>query len=294
MEIYHIETNGKIKKDVRISAIGDIHIDENTKYLTIASTILQITKTNPDYIFILGDILNNSDVDKNTLDVVDYFLNMLSRKAPVYIIYGNHDKMAKFDGKWEAYQNSEYAKLLSCIPNLTLLDNNSITLPESISLTGVTLPYSYYEVDLEDRKIYLKLLSQYIESGLLSKIDLDCYKILLQHSPNNLFDNHTYLELLKIIRESLGTDVNFDMVLSAHEHNGLVPPYIAKILPGNRGFVGLLGNQKRLFKSNCRGIKQLTTATTGIILPPVTTFADNLRSLNIMYPPKIKVLELKK
>lgn len=288
----NINTEGKIKNDTTLAIASDLHIDENFKNQEINNIIKLIEKENPNYILILGDILQQTNINSEDLRKVSYVLKSLTNIAPTYSIYGNHDVMAKYGNIRTENINQEYNELLLDIKGLTVLNNKSIVLDENIVLTGANFSFSYY---LNENSIdYLALIKEYAEKGLFNGIDSKSYNIFLQHSPNNIFNKEIYLQVLEIIKETYKSEINLDLILAGHEHNGLVPNYISKIIKGNRGIIGELGRKKTILYNNCRNNKQINDNTLGVIVPPVTTFTGGLRHLNKLYPQDIKTLTLKK
>lgn len=304
MSNFIIDTNGKIKKDTIIALASDFHIDRTVNKERMKKLISNLLKLNPDYILILGDLIDNTKIDESILEYVYNLLICLTSVAPTYYIYGNHDFMAKSNldsnDKWFEYYNWEYINLLNNISCFHLVDDKTITLPEKIDLTGIYFPYSYYEIDKESNDIYLDLVKEKLKNGFLKTFDANNYNILMQHSPNNIFEKRYYLDLLNMIREEFNMDVNFDFVISGHLHNGLVPSYISNIIPGNRGLIGLKGPDINLFADNCRGFKQITDTTSGVILPAISTFGadtfgeNKVQKLNNLYPAKVYTLTLKR
>lgn len=242
-------------------------------------------------------------MDDDVLEYVYNLLTCLSGIAPTYYIYGNHDFMAKnVDQKsdWYEFNNFDYITILNSVDNFYLLNDKSAFLPENIEISGIYFPFSYYEIDKENNDDYINLFKEKVRNGFLSEFDTNKFNILMQHSPNNIFDRTSYLNLLKILKQEIGLDVYFDFILSGHLHNGLIPNYISKFVPGNRGLIGLNGPDVVWFADNCRGFKQITDTTAGIILPAVstfgtTTFGENFsKKLNTFYPIKVHSLTLKR
>ena len=293
MNKYIFDTNGKIKKDTTISLFSDFHVSKDSNEKKLTNVIDFLEKIAPNYIFLLGDIIQDTNMSYTLMTKLYKYLSTMGEIAKIYMIYGNHDLQTRKQGKWVKYENEDYYSMLNDVDNLTVLDNETITLDENIAITGIKLPYKYYNVAYEDNKLYLELLNEYIKRNLLGKLNNETYNIFLQHTPNNIIDKETYLEILKNIKEKLNRDINFDLIISGHLHNGLVPSYIDRIVPGSRGIIGLTGSKIVPFKNNCRGSKEITDTTTSIILPAVSTLEEH-KFLNKFYPPTNKTLVLKK
>lgn len=294
MDRYEIDTFGKINKDTTVSLMSDFHFNENVKGKRILKLLDKVEAEKPDYIFLLGDIINDTGKVDDIIDDVYYYLSTMSSIAPVYLINGNHDIMKKVDnGKWVYHINKEYIDMLNDIPFVNLLDNKNVKLPEGISLTGITLPIDYYQKYYENDFMYLIYLKEHIINGVFNSLENDNYNIFLCHSPNSIDNKNTYLKLLKMIKENINHDINFDLVLSGHLHNGLVPSYIDKFIPGNMGLIGINGPKVKLFMDKCRGIIDITDDAKIIILPAVTSLVAH-PFLNNFFPATGKTLILKK
>lgn len=128
---------------------------------------------------------------------INDYLNNMSDIAPTYLVYGNHDMQTKKDNQWTRSNNEDYCSMLNGINNLTVLDNESIKLVENIGITGVNLPFGYYNISHENSEKYLQILSNYLDKKLLGNLNNESYNILLQHTPNNISNKEIYLEILK-------------------------------------------------------------------------------------------------
>ena len=293
MERYVIDTMGKISKDTKISLMSDFHFSERTEHNRIIKLIDDVEKEQPDYIFLLGDIINDGKNVNNIFRNVSFYLNLIGTLAPVYMVYGNHDVMVKNNDNWDEFVNDDYVSMLKGIYNMRVLDDESVMLRENIGLVGIKLPFSYYQNYSEDSSKCLEIMNDKVNNHLLDNIFNSSFNIFLTHTPNNFFDKEFYLKLLDTIKNDINRNVNFDVLIAGHLHNGLIPSYVDKIIPGNRGLVGVVGKNYKLLANNSRGIKNITDNTKGIILPAVTTL-ESYPSLNGMYPAKAKTLVLKK
>ena len=293
METFYIDTLGKINKDTTISLYSDFHINKNVDANRYTKVLNNLEKDNPNYIFILGDFIENPNISSSDIDCVYNYLCLLTSIAPIYYIYGNHELRTEINGEEITSINKDYFQMLKAVPKLKVLDNESVLLDENIGLTGVTLPFKYYVEDNENREAYLKYINDFLINNLLGNLNNNSFNILLQHSPNNILDKETYLKILAMIKQILNKDFNFELTILGHLHNGLIPVYLEKFLPGNKGIIGIKGNKRNLFQDNCRGSKNITDDTKAIILPAVSSLPYN-PLINCFYPPGGKTLILKK
>lgn len=287
MKTYYFNTLGKINRDTKISLFSDFHMNNKKHFRRYNKVINLLEREKPDYIFLLGDMVDDANLSDETLDKVQTYLNRLSSIAPVYYIYGNHEFTIHEKKKKKGFINNKYINMLKRINNFYVLDNESVLLKENIGVIGIKLPYDYYINKNENVIDYLALLKQIKKDGLLANVNDNSYNIFLQHTPNNILDRKIYHEVSKIM------GLNCNLILSGHLHNGLIPPYIDKFISGNRGIIGVKGRKIVLFPNNCRGIKKISNDTYGLVLPAVSTL-DKYAILNSFFPPSIKTIILKK
>ncbi len=291
MEKYVLDTNGKVNKDTTISLLSDFHVRESADEKRYTRTLKKVENVKPDYIFILGDIVEDVNCSSKTIESINKYLTSISEVAPVYFVYGNHDTKTKQNGKWVEMINDEYLDMLKGVKNFSILDDESIVLPENIGLTGINLPSTFYDDDMENEKSYLKCVDESIKNHLVDGLTASSYNVLLHHTPNNIMKRRVYLEVLKRIRESIGQDINYDLILSGHLHNGLIPKY-ADFVPGNFGLVGLVGSNVNFFQDDCRGIKMVDDKTVGIILPAISSLPQ-FPLVDNLFPENSKTLILR-
>ena len=85
--------NKYVKEDIKIGSISDTHISDSISEKEIDFMINTFKKENPNYICVLGDIIDYPrivDNDNNKNKCIKLFQG-LSKISPVYIVLGNHD-----------------------------------------------------------------------------------------------------------------------------------------------------------------------------------------------------------
>ena len=272
-----------IKKNIgksKITMFSDIQYAANFK-LTILNDIIKLSKeSNPDYICIPGDILDDVDVinEVEERDILIAWLKCLSNIAKVIISIGNHDIMHQVDNKWELNMNDMWFNDVKRLSNVVLLDN-SIYEDKKIRFIGFNPSFSHYEKDKED------IISFLIEINIAfnSVLSNDLYNIMLCHTPTNIFKDFI-IDNTPILK-------NIDLVLSGHIHGGLVPPIIERLWDGNKGFID---PQLQLFPEIARGLIR-TNGMTGIISTGITKLGPStglLAKMNCLYPMNINNIEI--
>lgn len=258
---YYKIYNSKVKTDIKIASLSDIHIsrlvlENKTAYLNYRLEIEQ-----PDYICLIGDIidspkeLKNKDKQNQTTE----FVEKSSKIAPTIMVLGNHDFISR--NKYLSKYAKKYWKSLTYINNFYLL-NNSYYKDDNIFIMGCKQTKNYYS-NLEKEEDTNLLYSRLIKNEEL-------YKNLPTAKPTiGLFHSPEYIKNEKIV--NLLSD--YDLLMSGHYHGGCFPLGLGNIIPGNRG---LISPKKTLLpKTPARGITTLNTDTKLIVNSGITTIQDS-------------------
>lgn len=228
-----------IDKDVKIACLSDVHISRKTTKEDIAFIIYTLKKENPDYIFLLGDIIDSYHLmdESSSRGKLTSLMMKLATISKVYFVLGNHDfieynednKFLEGDmDRWDYY---------NMFNNLHFLQNEKVD-EDNITIVGYNEPYNIYH----DRKE--STFKKDFKENNLDKVESDKPKILLTHSPEP-FDKKENIDLVK----------DYDIVMCGHYHNGCVPSFLNKIWPSRHG--GIITSSKKVFPKNVRGIKKL-------------------------------------
>lgn len=264
--------SNKIKKDINLLVFSDIHFSSNKDINKLEKLLKRIEKYKIDYICIPGDTL---DVPNINYDYLIKFFTKLSKISTVLISLGNHDIRIKITEYREYYYNEFWDKI-NKIDNLYLLNNNSKNFKD-VYFYGFTQSFNYYyEYKNENPTIMKKEIK---ENGVCNNLP-NKLNILLMHSPICLYDKEIKKELDK-----------YDIILSGHMHNGVIPPIIDDLFDNN---IGLVAPNKRVFPKYSRGIikdKNLLIISGGVTkLSRSTGKIFNL--FNILFPISIEYIEI--
>lgn len=273
--VKNILSSKKLKKDITFIHIGDIHYNETTSTKKLEYIKYAIEDAHPDYIFITGDLLDRPKITKNKekIKLLVSWLNSLGNIAKVFISLGNHDIILEEDYK--------FFNKLNDINNIYVLNNQSYE-DENVFISGFTLPTNYYyNIEKhEDENALLETLQN--NFNLVTNLPKKKYKVALIHSPI-LLSEKKVVEKLK----------EYDLILSGHMHNGLIPRILDKIIKNN---YGLISPDKRFFAKNTRG-KIKTEYYTIIITGGITKLSPSstkiLSKLNGLYPISINKITVK-
>ncbi|MDO4394976.1 MAG: metallophosphoesterase [Mycoplasmatota bacterium] len=273
--------NTNTKKDLTIIHISDIHFNTNTSLSKLNKLTTEIKKNNPDYIMISGDLIDEPKIIKNKYKIKELlqFLSNLSEITKIFISLGNHDIFSSEDLK--------FFNKLNELKNIYILDNDCYK-DEFIYISGLTLPNNYYYniTHEESSEVLVKHLTN--NRKLISKLPRELPKVILIHSPIKL----TNKEVLNKLKE-------YDLILSGHTHNGMVPGILKSLFPKNKG---LIAPNKTLFPEIAKGKievnqdnKKITIIINGAITKLSSKSSKILSKLNIVYPMSInKIIITKK
>ena len=261
--------SSKAKKDITLIHLADIHFNINTKDKKLDKIKEEIHKNNPDYIVITGDIIDNPEITKDKVKIKKLlsFLTDIANFTKVIISLGNHDVFIQEDYK--------FFKNLNELKNIYVLDND-IYLDETIYISGLTLPTNYYYniTHNESKEALIAHLKKY--KKLTNNLPLSVPKISLIHSPIKLADK----DVLTILKE-------YDLLLSGHTHNGMVPKILDKVFKPNQG---IIAPNKRLFPEVARGKiitrlpnKDITLIINGAVTKLSERSAKILSKFNFVY-----------
>ena len=254
------------KKQENINAViySDLHYTPQTNMNSFIKSVDRLTINKPDYIFFIGDLVNDSKYTNKKLIELYKLIYKMAKISKLIIVLGNHDQLTKTNGQWKEYYNEQYVQELK--NNGAIILQNELYTDNNINVFGTHFSGNYYEEK--------EPIDEFID--IIKKVNLpktNKINILIEHSPKHTFNTETIngLDNLK----------NIDITLGAHYHNGCIPWYISEILPGN---FGIIDPYLKLFPQNARGTKQITDNNFGIISSPINTFNNNLKFIEPFYP----------
>lgn len=193
-------TENNINKDfdgIKIVHISDIHYKRIINKDFLDKITKEINLINPDIIIFTGDLIDrNSTLKETDIDILKEFLKNLNAKYGKYSVIGNHDYIINIEQLRNIYTSSGFMLLENNYDLIYSKNNNTIYI-------GGISTGNFNEEDINNMII-----------------EDDIYKILIFHEPDfvNEFQN-----------------INADLLLSGHSHNGQVNiPLLKKyFLPKN-------------------------------------------------------------
>ena len=274
-EIFY--TNKDIK-DFRLVVFSDIHYHDDYPLKLLNKIVKQTKEAKPDYITILGDILDSTSC--TNLDPLKSFLEEIASIAPTIVILGNHDEKSGYNHHWESLKNNNLIGILKSIKNLHYLEDSNYEI-NNINFYGFKLSYEHY-INNEHYDSFIDELND-IKPNLNDKN----YNITLIHSPINIY---RYLE------DNPKHNLNkTDLILSGHMHNGVIPFWFSRII--NKLFHtnrSLISPNKKFFPNYSQG---KIYKRDGYIYQGLSKLSNSTRILSLFdhfFVKKIMVIEIKK
>lgn len=289
-----VETVKDINADLVL--LSDIHASKSTDYIWLYKAIYNISRRqNVNAIVVLGDSLNDG-LDLESAKKLSDVYYRFGKIAPVIMINGNHDlvtpKQTDNGERWFFIRTpedllilDEVFKMFDSIPNVNLLKNSEILLPEGIRMLGVHMPASYYRNEIGNRLMAYDVIENCFDKSL----EKNEYNIFLSHSPLNFMDQD--------FRENFKVFNNVDLHLAGHMHNGLLPHYLSWLVPGSRGLIGKKDGRYCLFPRYCKGNVKITDNSCGVIASPYCTFSEEKTDMvkyNSLFPPVLQTVKIRK
>lgn len=174
--------------ELRIAAVSDIHLGSIIRKRSMRKLSEILKKTEPDVVFLLGDIVDGEIGPVLRGDLLKYFTCPHCRGG-MYAITGNHEFIGGAD-RTIPYIESKGIKILK---------DEVVTLDGGIQIAG--------RLDRDSKRYYGK--DRMPLTGLLADVDRSRPLILLDHQPYHL-------------DEAVSSGV--DLQLSGHTHNGQMWP----------------------------------------------------------------------
>lgn len=231
---------------INMNHFSDLHYNSVTSFDEMERLLDKLLEANPDYLMFTGDLLDSNDEQYNVrmADYLRCWLDRLSTDTPLFMIRGNHDIYTRnyMENSGDYYNDPTFWNEVSEMDNVHCFPEEKFFIDDNIYVLGVDLDSSFYKTVMNKRGEYLlKYLKEY--EDLFCNLPSNKLKVFMSHPSRVLFDPKV-----------LETICEFDITMSGHEHNGLVPNFIDRTVPGHRG---LIGTSKDIFPNNVRGFKRI-------------------------------------
>ena len=258
--------NPKVKSNIKITFISDIHISRMVKDKDIYVLNRYVEKEHPDYLCVLGDIV---DLPSDTIlyqKRLETFFKESGNVCPTIYIKACHDLVNNFSKFKYIKEYEEIWKEIENYQNVFYLDN-IIYEDNQIFIAGHTerINKDNYNKnnklisDLNNNGIYNDLIENPV---LYRNIPTDKLSIAEIHSP--------YFRKSSEIVDMLS---GYDFIASGHFHQGCLPAFIDDIFPN--GKYGIISPKRRLFPSTARGIEKISDNTYHLINGGIATLSNS-------------------
>lgn len=232
----------KVTKDINIVSLSDIHICDKTKKDKLDFILNAVNNEHPDYICILGDMIDSPEIIDNIDNRIKVFtfLKELAKITKVFVVVGNHDYIHYY--KYMKHQedfNKKYFDEINNIDNVYMLIDDTYT-DDDVFIMGYFDKYNIYHN--RDMNKFGKDIEN--KTNLYKDIPKDKYDIMLMHSP----------EPLKVVSNRKYVS-DYDLILGGHYHNGCLPAFLEHIWLPKDG--GIVTPSKDIFPRNCRGLEKI-------------------------------------
>lgn len=186
--------------NMRFVCLTDLHLNQfgknNVKLLNA------IRGCKPDVILVAGDMIIAAKT-KNSHIALE-LLTTLAKEYPVYYAPGNHELKWSYKANDPSSGYSEYIEKLKD-SGICYLDNQEIQIKkgkDTLHITGLNLPVSYYNKASAPKELTMEALNGYIGTAKEGE-----YSILLAHVPDYAKQYAAW---------------GADFTLSGHNHGGIV------------------------------------------------------------------------
>ena len=215
-------TSPKIKKEVKLLLISDIHKSKHVKKDNLSKLKEDLKDFDSiDYILITGDVIDSPKhlIKEKFIEELKTSLKDFIEDKPTYIVLGNHDIVGDKPEDEYSYQ------ILNSIDNIKCLTNEEIININDISIKGFCPTIKYYTKHHGNKNEFKRQFKE-LKTQEFNK---NKFNILLTHDPSSIIKIST--------KNNECLDNKIDLVVSGHMHNGLTPRCIQNIL-NHRGIFG--------------------------------------------------------
>ena len=228
--------NEKVQQDIKVMAIGDVHISDMVSFKKIEKLKSQILDEKPDYVVFVGDLIDRVEEIKNndSFSKLNDLLKFSVSVAPTFVILGNHDYIQR-----ETHNShlEGIRKVIKDISGVILLDND-IYYDDKIWFMGYTETKEYYvKKEYDFKAFYVDFKSHDL---LYKNVNTKLPTIALIHSPEFINDEKNK-SLLK----------DYDLIISGHTHDGCIPFGFGNFKRG------IISPKKTFFPKNVRGLRKI-------------------------------------
>ena len=254
----------KIDSSMNIAICADLHLSDSTSKKKLLALLEILDEIKPTHIVIPGDLYDVCECTIGDKDeIVTRFINEATDIADVFYVKGNIEQRSILLPYGLYYNNNPRFHLL-CEDNIDgryRYINN-----QGLNISAISLPISFYSLsETEKCKVLLKQYRKYLEK--LSKFcGSKNLNILLCHDP-------IIIKALQMYIQTTGESLNFDLVISGHNHGGVFPKSMKYIL------ASLGVDIEKAYPTYVSGAYQIGSNQMAVVSEGITRFHSSFGSL---------------
>ena len=201
LEHYQLQTDKEVGS-IKVAVFADSHLGTTFDGDGFEKLMKEIEKQSPDVLLIPGDFIDDSTT-KEDLEKACRALGNIKTRYGVFFAYGNHDR-GYYRGESADFHEADMIKAMED-NGITILKDDYVLIDNRFYIVGREDAYS------KDRKDI---------NSLLKDLDTDKYIIVLDHQPNDYYNEAAS---------------SADLVLSGHTHGGQLFPltFIGELIGAN-------------------------------------------------------------
>ncbi|MBE6156256.1 MAG: hypothetical protein E7161_00715 [Firmicutes bacterium] len=199
-----------------LAIASDIHLSETTNIKDTLELLDTLDRIKPTHILLPGDLYNvDSSFQIESSNIADEFIKFASRIAPIIYVRGNSE--LKSDFLPCSFSRNSQLHVLNSSNSLNVGTKYMASFGD-MNIAGIDLPLDFYGLT-EDEKVTLLLNKYQVYIRNIARLcQQSDFNILLCHDP-----------IIIKIADELKALSNFDLVVSGHNHGGLVPDVLKPI-----------------------------------------------------------------
>ncbi|MDD3341425.1 MAG: metallophosphoesterase [Bacilli bacterium] len=229
---FELKSN-KILNEMKALVLSDIHNDGKN----LDAILRRVESIKPDYICVPGDSLDYVNSDHKP--ILQFYKSATNLTNKIVVCSGNHDelnlvKRRFFGTKFVPAEENTFFEELDDIQSVIVLNDVVCQCIEEINgnkvnFGAINMPPRWYEGRKQKKEDFYIVTSR-IEPDFF---DENYFTYLLTHSSNPL------VKWNKLVTEKqMPFMKNVDVIVSGHNHGGLMPKAWQPYIPMNMGFIG--------------------------------------------------------
>lgn len=268
--------NSKVRNDLKLLVIGDVHISDMVSLKKINLIKKQILNEKVDYIIFTGDLIDSVEALENnsSYSKLCELLDLAASITKTFVVLGNHDYIHRKNGD---ICLDDIRAAIRNVKDVILLDND-VYFDDNIYLMGYTQTREYYGRKNYNYDAFYNDFVKHRELYNDVNKNLPCVSVV--HSPEFSMDE-----------KCINLFMDYDLIVCGHTHDGCIPFGLGNFKRG------IIGPNKKFFPKNVRGLRKLKhnyILITGGIVKIQECAPKLLHPFNHLCPMQMDVITLSK